>query len=244
MRITGGMDFSTPKLRIANAKESESGLDAMYSALRLMRESGETARLRARLSPRTLEPKQIEALESELYGSWVAQLKENTESLGSVVSLPGDLLSPTGTSAIADYHSSPTKWVSSTALETSPSVVRVPSNMTNSGLEKRSRYQTTTITTTTFKGGKPMYNTRLKEIKKQIYATYLEGPRDQKLRAMLRAMVENVSDCFDGGGSRQRALFLIGNSGSGKTFSLKHHFALIQEFQPFQNEYGETVSPF
>lgn len=88
-----------------------------------------------------------------------------------------------------------------------------------------------------------MYNTRLKEIKKQIYATYLEGPRDQKLRAMLRAMVENVSDCFDGGGSRQRALFLIGNSGSGKTFSLKHHFALIQEFQPFQNEYGETVNP-
>lgn len=123
------------KLRIANAKESESGLDAMYSALRLMRESGETARLRARLSPRTLEPKQIEALESELYGSWVAQLKENTESLGSVVSLPGDLFSPTGTSAIADYHSNPTKWVSATALETSPSAVRVPSNMTNSGLE-------------------------------------------------------------------------------------------------------------
>ncbi|OYR15127.1 Mu transposase C-terminal domain-containing protein [Brucella thiophenivorans] len=98
------------KLRIANAKESESGLDAMYVALRFMRESGETARLRARLNPRALEPKQIDTLESELCGSWVAQFKENTKTLGHPVSVPSDILVTSAAESIADYHSNPRKW--------------------------------------------------------------------------------------------------------------------------------------
>ena len=70
---------------------------------------------------------------------------------------------------------------------------------------------------------------------------YIEHARDQRLAATLTDMVENVEACRDGFGSAQRALFLIGASRSGKSWALKHHFGLVPEFQPYQNEYGETV---
>ncbi len=72
---------------------------------------------------------------------------------------------------------------------------------------------------------------------------YIEHARDQRLAATLAEMVENVEACRDGYGSARRALFLIGASRSGKSWALKHHFGLVPEFQPYQNEYGETVRP-
>lgn len=72
---------------------------------------------------------------------------------------------------------------------------------------------------------------------------YIDHARDARLAATLRDMVENVEACRDGVGSARRALFLIGASRSGKSWALKHHFGLVPEFQPYQNEYGETVKP-
>jgi len=89
-----------------------------------------------------------------------------------------------------------------------------------------------------------MADEKLKEIKKQIYGTYLESPRDKRLHGMLRSLVDNVDDHLNGGaGSRQTALFVIGKSGSGKTHSLKHHCGRIAEFQPRENQYGEIITP-
>ncbi|WP_137129463.1 ATP-binding protein [Rhizobium sp. FY34] len=80
-------------------------------------------------------------------------------------------------------------------------------------------------------------------IKARIRADYLTTGRDTKLASYLREMTVNVEDCEFGVGSKRRALFVIGESGSGKTRSLQYHFATMPEFRPYRNEYGETVSP-
>lgn len=80
-------------------------------------------------------------------------------------------------------------------------------------------------------------------IKARTRAEYLTTGRDGKLASYLREMTVNVEDCELGAGSKRRALFVIGESGSGKTRSLQHHFATMPEFRPYRNEHGETVSP-
>ncbi|MGV2124021.1 TniB family NTP-binding protein [Agrobacterium vitis] len=78
-------------------------------------------------------------------------------------------------------------------------------------------------------------------LKSEVYRGYIDHARDSRLETLLRELVDNVEACLLGGGSRRRALFLIGPSGSGKSFALRHHFSLIPEFQPRENEYGEVV---
>ncbi|MUZ76203.1 AAA family ATPase [Agrobacterium vitis] len=78
-------------------------------------------------------------------------------------------------------------------------------------------------------------------LKNGIYRGYIAHARDARLGMLLRELVTNVEACRLGGGSRRRALFLIGASGSGKSFALRHHFSLIPDFQIRQNEYGEAV---
>ncbi|GEO87517.1 hypothetical protein GCM10007920_14220 [Ciceribacter naphthalenivorans] len=80
-------------------------------------------------------------------------------------------------------------------------------------------------------------------IKASVRAGYLTTGRDTRLASYLREMAVNVEDCELGAGSKRRALFVIGESGSGKTRSLQHHFATMPEFRPYRNEHGETVSP-
>jgi type II secretory pathway predicted ATPase ExeA len=77
--------------------------------------------------------------------------------------------------------------------------------------------------------------------KVEVYSSYIEHARDIRLGTMLRDLVDSVEVCRRGAVSRRRALFLIGASGSGKSFALRHHFGRIAEFQPRVNEYGETV---
>ncbi|MDO1583622.1 TniB family NTP-binding protein [Rhizobium oryzicola] len=80
-------------------------------------------------------------------------------------------------------------------------------------------------------------------VRADLYRSYIEHQRDSRLREELRELIENAEACLNGGGSRRRALFLIGASGSGKSFALRHHFSLIPEFQKRTNEYGELYSP-
>lgn len=84
---------------------------------------------------------------------------------------------------------------------------------------------------------------RASDDKKPDVYDYIENPGDKMLAEMLRELVDNVDLCRRGVGSRRRALFLIGGSGTGKSTALLHHFRRIPEFQPRLNEYGETVRP-
>ncbi|MFD1744478.1 TniB family NTP-binding protein [Rhizobium helianthi] len=79
--------------------------------------------------------------------------------------------------------------------------------------------------------------------KKPDVYDYIENPGDKMLTEMLRELIDNVELCRSGIGSRRRALFLVGGSGTGKSTALKHHFRLMPEFQPRVNEYGEEVRP-
>ncbi|MBY3249929.1 AAA family ATPase [Rhizobium laguerreae] len=72
---------------------------------------------------------------------------------------------------------------------------------------------------------------------------YIENPGDKMLTEMLQELIDNVELCRRGIGSRRRALFLMGGSGTGKSTALLHHFRRMPEFQPRVNEYGETVRP-
>ncbi|TCQ04722.1 TniB protein [Rhizobium sp. PP-F2F-G36] len=83
----------------------------------------------------------------------------------------------------------------------------------------------------------------LRKLQSDAKLTYIDHARDARLATTLRDLVENVEACRGGFGSSRRALFLIGNSRSGKSWALKHHFGLIPEFQPYENEYGEIVRP-
>ncbi len=72
---------------------------------------------------------------------------------------------------------------------------------------------------------------------------YIHTKRDDELAGHLDWMAQNVKDCLDGGGGKQRCLFILGQSGTGKTRTLLEHFKSRPEFQPYQGEDGETVRP-
>lgn len=78
--------------------------------------------------------------------------------------------------------------------------------------------------------------------KAEVY-DYIEHARDNTLAEMLQELADNVELCRQGIGSRRRALFLMGDSGSGKSCALRHHFSRMPEFQPRVNQYGETEWP-
>ncbi|MDF1610041.1 ATP-binding protein [Hoeflea sp. YIM 152468] len=85
--------------------------------------------------------------------------------------------------------------------------------------------------------------TDFEALKLEVHLDYIEGPRDPIIAELLQEMVQNAKDCMRGGGSRRRALFVIGPSGSGKSYSLRHHLARIPGFQKGLNIHGEEVAP-
>ncbi|UIL31419.1 ATP-binding protein (plasmid) [Rhizobium leguminosarum] len=72
---------------------------------------------------------------------------------------------------------------------------------------------------------------------------YVKTKVNPVLRDRLNQLVRNARACLNGGGMKQRALVIIGESGSGKTTSVNHHIAQIPEMQPYVNEEGRLIDP-
>lgn len=72
---------------------------------------------------------------------------------------------------------------------------------------------------------------------------YYENSRDGLVQTHLRELVRNSADAFAGAGSKRACLFVIGESNSGKTYTLEQSFKKVPEFQAYENEYGETIRP-
>lgn len=86
-------------------------------------------------------------------------------------------------------------------------------------------------------------NDDLSVLRARVRSQIIPNDRDKALESQVRDLIDNVADFRNGGGSRKRALFVIGESGSGKTFSLRTIFAKLPEFAPWQDAHGRWSYP-
>jgi hypothetical protein len=70
------------------------------------------------------------------------------------------------------------------------------------------------------------------------------GTLDKRLSENLSFLIKNSKDFEEGTPTSERFLFVVGPSGSGKSFTLRHHFKRTAAFQPFINAQGKEVKPF
>lgn len=76
-----------------------------------------------------------------------------------------------------------------------------------------------------------------------INSKYIGTKRDDKLNGLVDMLVENAAGAAHGEPGKRRALFVIGESGSGKSTAIRHLIANRAEFQPYEDESGQTVKP-
>jgi hypothetical protein len=76
------------------------------------------------------------------------------------------------------------------------------------------------------------------------HAKYVTMPRDKKITEALDELCENAAAALFGDAGKRRALFLLGESDSGKTRAMEHHIPKREEFSPRTLASGEIVRPF
>ncbi|MCJ8510650.1 ATP-binding protein [Rhizobium lemnae] len=67
--------------------------------------------------------------------------------------------------------------------------------------------------------------------------------KDRELEDMVTDLVNNAKRCERGGGSKDRILFVIGHSDTGKSTALARLFKRMEAFQPYEDEFGKRVVP-
>lgn len=72
---------------------------------------------------------------------------------------------------------------------------------------------------------------------------YFETGRDKRLVKFIDKLRDNAKALEKGNGSHRRSLFVIGETGSGKTRSIRRILPLIAEWQPSEDQYGDQVIP-
>lgn len=75
-------------------------------------------------------------------------------------------------------------------------------------------------------------------------AQYVEMPKDKVITEGLDALGENAAAALFGEAGKRRALFLLGESDSGKTRAMEYHIPMRPEFRPYVTESGEEFRPF
>ncbi len=80
-------------------------------------------------------------------------------------------------------------------------------------------------------------------IRKNSRERYIETGRDKVLIKYVNKLRDNANALAQGSGSQRRSLFVIGNTGSGKTRSIERALLLVPEWQPFENEWGDEITP-
>jgi hypothetical protein len=76
-----------------------------------------------------------------------------------------------------------------------------------------------------------------------LYSAYIRSDRHTRIDRAVSKIVENAAAAFDGTSGRRRALFVIGESGSGKSTALQNTLLMRPELQPYLNENGEWIHP-
>ncbi|MFK0204762.1 TniB family NTP-binding protein [Agrobacterium sp. NPDC090283] len=76
-----------------------------------------------------------------------------------------------------------------------------------------------------------------------LYSAYIKSDRHTRIERAVSKIVENAAASAEGTSGRRRALFVIGESGSGKSTALQNTLLARPELQPYQNEDGEWIFP-
>jgi type II secretory pathway predicted ATPase ExeA len=76
-----------------------------------------------------------------------------------------------------------------------------------------------------------------------INSQYIGTKRDDQLNKLVDLLVENAAGAALGEPGKRRALFVIGESGSGKSTAIRHLIANRTEFQPYEGGSGLLVKP-
>lgn len=79
--------------------------------------------------------------------------------------------------------------------------------------------------------------------KLHLQKLYLRYAKYHEVSEHLDGMIRNAKACREGGGFKERALFVIGESNTGKSRMLEELFREKANFQPYQDEEGEWVRP-
>lgn len=79
--------------------------------------------------------------------------------------------------------------------------------------------------------------------KLHLHKLYLRYAKYHEVGEHLDALIANAKACREGGGFKERALFVIGESNTGKSRMLEELFREKASFQPYQDEEGEWVRP-
>ncbi|MBD8651165.1 TniB family NTP-binding protein [Rhizobium sp. CFBP 13726] len=77
----------------------------------------------------------------------------------------------------------------------------------------------------------------------RLHSYYYETAFDERFEVYFEEMMTNVVAQLFGGSGKQRVMFVIGNSNSGKTSLVQHHLQKREELKSFHNDVGEEVSP-
>lgn len=88
-----------------------------------------------------------------------------------------------------------------------------------------------------------MDNAELSVMRAKVRNHVIPTDRDDLVRSHIREMLENVEDIRNGGGSRKRSLFVMGNSGCGKSFALRNLLGEFDTLQKSQDEFGRSQTP-
>jgi hypothetical protein len=81
----------------------------------------------------------------------------------------------------------------------------------------------------------------LAEMRRRVRSTPIHSDRDKMLKASMKRWVRNRDDCDIGFATKRRGLFIIGETNSGKTFSIRAQIPLFSQFDPVVNHFGEPV---
>lgn len=76
-----------------------------------------------------------------------------------------------------------------------------------------------------------------------IHSKYIGTARDDDLEIYIQEMIDNASAALHGISGKRRALFVIGESGSGKSTAIQRCIASHKEFSPYEDGEGRTIHP-
>lgn len=86
-----------------------------------------------------------------------------------------------------------------------------------------------------------LHDAELRALRVAVRKTHIPSPMDEEVNDALGYFAGNIEDFEEGAPSPRRGYFVVGHAGTGKSTAVKHALSRFAAFQPYVNQYGETV---